>query len=152
MGNLCSSSDNAEKTPAKAAKYADKEVANKSDAGKKASTADANNPAKPTVVNMKPAVSWQVPMPMPDGYSDRILPQSRDPHDYTAEGLIGETWVRSVGQVTDQRINLDQCSNSTFYITDQLEVDTKKLKDEKKTLLRRAENLYHKDSLSFLDA
>jgi hypothetical protein len=113
MGNLCSSSDSASQSPA---------PKSKSDAKKPTAERSAADEHKKVLVKSeKPAMWWQNPPALPPGFEDRIVAQSREASDYAAEGLSGEVWIRNAGQVRDQRINIDQCTNCTFYIVDQLD-------------------------------
>ena len=118
MGNLCSSTSATDKensTP-KAAKT----KPNHATGGKSADTGKAAPSAKASIVK-KPVLSWQTAQPLPVGFEARIVPQSRDPKDYVAENLVNEIWYRSVGQVADQRVNVDQCEGCTIYLVDQLD-------------------------------
>ncbi|CUG52546.1 Hypothetical protein, putative [Bodo saltans] len=44
---------------------------------------------------------------------------STNPADYAAVGLEGMKWERLPGQVNDQRINIDKCKHSQFFLVDQ---------------------------------
>ena len=43
---------------------------------------------------------------------------SRDPADYESAGLVDGTWVRLPGQISDQRINIENAANSVFLLLD----------------------------------
>lgn len=44
---------------------------------------------------------------------------STNPADYAAVGLEGMKWERLPGQINDQRINIDKCKFSQFFLVDQ---------------------------------
>jgi hypothetical protein len=44
---------------------------------------------------------------------------STNPADYAAVGLEGMKWERLPGQINDQRINIDKCKHSQFFLLDQ---------------------------------
>jgi protein XRP2 len=49
---------------------------------------------------------------------DPPYPQSRDPDDYQSTGLKDATWTRLPGQVNDQRINIENATNTSFLLLD----------------------------------
>ena len=69
----------------------------------------------------KPVLSWMVALQQPIPATVQTFEQSRDPKDYAASGFNGMRWVRFPGQVHDQRINIDSCTNCQFFLVDQLD-------------------------------
>jgi hypothetical protein len=120
MGNLCSSTDK-NQSPGPKSKSSEKVAKDDQDTKKHQGSGKTAASGSTTAKKEKPVLSWQRPSAMPSGFEGRIVAQSRVASDYAAEGLSGETWIRRVGQVTDQRINVDQCTDCTFYVTDQLD-------------------------------
>lgn len=69
-------------------------------------------------------LSWQrdsgVPQPRAGVTSSTAtFAASQNPADYTAAGLSGMRWQRLPGQVNDQRINIDRCSQCQVFLLDQ---------------------------------
>lgn len=86
---------------------------------------DSNSAAPHATSKEKPRLSWQRGNPARNnaasssaGKRDSFV-ASKNPADYSATGLRGMKWARLPGQINDQRINVDQCSECQFFLVDQ---------------------------------
>lgn len=65
-------------------------------------------------------LSWQRAAPsLSKSTEGRVFAASKDPKDYAATDLQSMRWVRLPGQINDQRINIDKCNASQFFLLDQ---------------------------------
>lgn len=83
------------------------------------SKGDSDKHAKKSTSAHAVKMSWDRPARSGAHDKKQRFEQSRDPADYRAENLRGETFIRLPGQINDQRINVDGCQDCLFYLVDQ---------------------------------